>query len=210
MTEAETFAVDATNVLGRRIIAHCIDFSLLVLVFAAVFAGGFKAYSDVSSDFCDDYERNQCMVISNQAVVYPQGWVNSASYGLLGYWTLVGVVEGATGAFIGKRITRIRVVAREGGRAGPLRGAVRGALMFIDSSFCFLIGLLLVVFSRPRIRLGDRWARTLVVGEHAAVIDPGVDPIQWDEAKGVYVFRDPLSGERKIWDTATDQWVPFN
>ena len=210
MTQADAFSVEATDVLGRRIIAHCIDFGLLVLVLAALFGATLKFEQDVSSDFCDTYESGRCVVISNQAVVYPKGWVNSTSYAMLGYWTVVGVIEGTTGAFVGKRLTRLRVVAREGGRAGPLRGAVRGALMFIDSSFCFLIGLLLVVFSRPRVRLGDRWARTFVIAQDSTELDANADPIQWDETKGVYVFRDAVSGEHKIWDTATERWIPLD
>ena len=210
MTDTAVFSADATNVLGRRVIAHCIDLLLLFFIIAALLGSQLKFHDGVSEDFCDSYDKNQCMVVVGSAIVYPDGWFNSASYVMLGYWTLVGVIEGATGAFLGKRITRVRVVAREGGRPGPLRGAVRGALMFVDSSLCFLIGLLLVATSRPRMRLGDRWARTLVVAEDTAGLDPNVDPIQWDEARGVYVFRDAISGERKIWDAATEQWIPLN
>ena len=45
---------------------------------------------------------------------------------VLGYWVIVGVIEGTTGAFLGKRILGLRVVGNDGARIGPTRGALRG------------------------------------------------------------------------------------
>ncbi len=202
---------DSTSVLGRRVLAHLIDFVLLVVVIAIAISSRVKIVENVTTNFCSGAEQGQCVVIGNQAVTFSNAARAEATYVLLGFWTVMGVIEGVWGAFVGKRIMGLRVVGREGGRPGPLRGAIRGALMLVDSAlFVGFVGLVLVFVTRPRRRLGDFAAGTLVVRADAAVVDANVDPIEWDEQKSVYVFRDPVSGARQIWDPATEQWMPLD
>jgi uncharacterized RDD family membrane protein YckC len=85
-------------------------------------------------------------------------------------WLLLAVVlyyvllEGLTGRTAGKVVTGIRVVdARTGGRPGILAALVRTLLRFIDGLFGYLVGLVVVLNSTGRRRLGDMAARTLVV-----------------------------------------------
>ncbi len=203
-------SVDPTAVIGRRMLAHCIDFALLLLFLFVLLRPNVAIHENVSSDFCGAYPNQECTVVSGNAFVFPKNLQTQASFVLFGYWTVMGVIEGVTGAFFGKRILRLRVVADEGGRAGPMRGALRGAMMFIDSSLCFLIGFVVVMVTHPHRRIGDRWARTLVVSADVPTLSHAIDPITWDELRGVYVYRDPVSGVRQIWDPATKQWMPLD
>ena len=74
---------------------------------------------------------------------------------------VVGAIEGATGAFVGKWITRLRVVGPNGDRIGAGRGAVRGALQTVDSIFAF--GYLYAALTDEHRRLGDHAAKSYVV-----------------------------------------------
>ncbi|GAA1634649.1 RDD family protein [Actinoplanes couchii] len=79
---------------------------------------------------------------------------------VLGYYILL---EGTTGRTVGKYATGIRVVSREGGSAGLVSAVVRTALRIIDGLAGYLVGLIIVVNSGQRRRLGDMAAKTLVV-----------------------------------------------
>ena len=85
-------------------------------------------------------------------------------------WLVVLVVlyyvllEGLLGRTVGKMVTGIRVVdAETGGRPGLQSGFVRTLLRLIDGLFGYLVGLIVVVNSDRRRRLGDMAAKTLVV-----------------------------------------------
>ncbi len=85
-------------------------------------------------------------------------------------WLVVTVVlyyvllEGFTGRTVGKLVVGIRVVdAETGGRPGLVSGLVRTLLRMIDGIFGYLVGLIVVVNSKNRRRLGDMAAKTLVI-----------------------------------------------
>ena len=74
------------------------------------------------------------------------------------------VLEGFTGRTAGKLITGIKVIdAETGGRPGLVSGVVRTALRLIDGLLGYIVGLIIVVNSDRRRRLGDMAAKTLVV-----------------------------------------------
>jgi uncharacterized RDD family membrane protein YckC len=74
------------------------------------------------------------------------------------------LLEGLTGRTLGKLITGVRVIdAKTGGRPGLVSGLVRTLLRLIDGIFGYVLGLIVVVNSDRRRRIGDMAAETLVV-----------------------------------------------
>lgn len=201
---------DPTNVLGRRIFAHCIDLGLLMAVMIPIMLLQAKVHNSVDPGFCADHGGSaNCFESGNVAVELPKNLTNVITVAIIVYWIVVGAIEGATGAFVGKRALGLRVVAQEGGRAGVTRGLLRGVVMFVDSTFCFLVGLVTASVTRPHRRLGDMAARTLVMHRDNADRFAAESTMVWDETFACYVHTDPITGLRQRWDDDTQSWMPL-
>jgi len=141
----------------------------------------------VPNGYCTDSQFNDtrahsCIQIGNTAYNTEGGRNGVLLLVAVGFWTVIGLIEGSSGAFFGKRILGLRVVGTDGHTAGLGRGAARGAMMLVDSSICFLIGLLTASFTHPHRRLGDMVAGTYVVGKESVGY-----PISKAPAVGTYV-----------------------
>ena len=189
----------------RRVAAFVVDmllyFVVAMVLLSTVLSSGMQVHDNVGANFCRTRSSNQCFQMGPTAVVLDDATANGLYYAMTGWWVVIGVVEGVSGAFVGKRLLKIRVVGSSGERPGPLRGAVRGLLMVVDMFFA--IGLFLMVITRPNRRIGDFAARTTVVPVGA---DTG-DPIRWDDASQSYLFTDPATGARQRWDADRGEWV---
>ena len=90
----------------------------------------------------------------------------SWSVGLLSFAFYIAYytyLEGTRGQTIGKMITKIKVV-REDGRPIDMEQAFkRNILRVIDGFFAYLIGAILIWRSDKQQRLGDTYAKTVVV-----------------------------------------------
>jgi len=74
------------------------------------------------------------------------------------------ILEGRFGATIGKRLLNLQVVDISGGKSGLKRALIRNLLRAVDALPAFsILGVLLIVTSPERIRLGDRIAGTRVI-----------------------------------------------
>jgi uncharacterized RDD family membrane protein YckC len=78
----------------------------------------------------------------------------------IGYYTYL---EGSRGQTIGKMITRIKVVREDGRPIDMNQALTRNILRIIDGFIGYLIGAILIWRSDKKQRLGDRWAKTVVV-----------------------------------------------
>lgn len=78
----------------------------------------------------------------------------------IGYYTYL---EGSRGQTIGKMITRIKVVREDGMPIDMNQALTRNILRIIDGFIGYLIGAILIWRSDKKQRLGDRWAKTVVV-----------------------------------------------
>lgn len=78
----------------------------------------------------------------------------------LAYYALL---EGVFGWTLGKLILSMRVVDRNGDKAGIGRALVRNLLRVVDGLFTYLVGVVLISASATKQRLGDRVAGTYVV-----------------------------------------------
>ena len=72
-------------------------------------------------------------------------------------------MEATLGATIGKLMVGIRVVSLEGSSIGWSSSVIRNALRLVDGVVFYLIGIIFVLTSAERQRLGDRVASTVVV-----------------------------------------------
>lgn len=166
-------AVDPTKALWRRIFAYIIDgFVASVIVLALAAALGDIDTIDARS--CPDdlpdgrvcvdgssvgaNEDDEVYLIDTSAVVIAAGAALA--------WSLVNnvLLQGTTGATVGKFITAARVVKPDGSPCGLGRAFVRTLLLIVDTISCILpIGLWVAIFSRGHRRLGDMAADTYVV-----------------------------------------------
>ncbi len=74
------------------------------------------------------------------------------------------LLEGWCGLTVGKWLVGLRVIAAGGDKPGLKRALLRNLLRAVDSLPAFnLLGVVLILLSPERARLGDRWAGTRVV-----------------------------------------------
>lgn len=77
------------------------------------------------------------------------------------YWVMVPYAMG--GQTFGMKVLRLRVLSKDGGRASILQLLVRGIFLIIDTLIFGLVGLITMLCSKYRQRVGDHAARTVVV-----------------------------------------------
>jgi uncharacterized RDD family membrane protein YckC len=160
---------DPTEVLGRRVVAYFIDFILFAGIFIAVMvATRDHSYTGAPADACrtlrDGGFSGVCVQFGHRVYTWKGG---HAAFGyllaaFLGLLNLV-VLQGITGASVGKQIMGLRVVNAQGGPCGIGRAFVRTLLLIVDNFFCFLVGLLVAGLTHPHRRVGDMVAGTYVV-----------------------------------------------
>jgi len=96
-------------------------------------------------------------------------YTGTAAYPLMAASALIGLLyfvllEGLTGATIGKRLLKIKVVRQDGAPCGIGPALMRTILRIIDVlPFLYIIGMILIARSPLKQRLGDRVAKTIVV-----------------------------------------------
>ena len=79
------------------------------------------------------------------------------------YFLYFIVLEAMTGATIGKMLLGLKVVRVDGHPIAWRESIIRNLLRIVDGFILYLVGLILILTSRKRQRLGDRIAETLVV-----------------------------------------------
>jgi uncharacterized RDD family membrane protein YckC len=78
----------------------------------------------------------------------------------LGYYI---VMEAMSGATLGKRVMKLKVVKEGGGPMDWQASIIRNLLRIIDGFFFYLVGAIVVWVSKKKQRLGDMVAHTTVV-----------------------------------------------
>jgi uncharacterized RDD family membrane protein YckC len=177
---------DPTAVVGRRFGAFFIDLIptvLAVIVFFVIFFGAATRIPDAGYNFCDrvndkifsfdvDPQVDQyddgyvCIQSEYDAIVVANSDVGRAAaiaslVSLLSVANLF-IVQGITGASVGKHLVQLRVVRDDGQLAGFGRNAGRTAMLIVDE-LCCIVGLVTVLATKPHRRVGDMVAGTYVV-----------------------------------------------
>jgi uncharacterized RDD family membrane protein YckC len=178
---------DPTAVVGKRIGALLLDFLLTgVIIGALIFAVGDQTDAQGAlRDHSCRYETNefgadtlQCdgLYVRNGTDVFVADW--GPVFGVI---TGVGFVyfallQGLTGATLGKLATGVRVVGKDGTVAGLGRCVVRWLFFIVDGPMTlYICGLVTMLVSKRHQRVGDLVAGTYVVAK-AAVGQP-IPPI---------------------------------
>lgn len=74
------------------------------------------------------------------------------------------VLEGLFGATLGKQLLRLRVVQLDGDKPGLIKSTLRNLLRLVDGlPFLSILGVVLILTSPERARVGDRVAGTRVI-----------------------------------------------
>ncbi len=242
---------DPTNVMGQRIGAYAIDTLVATLVVIAVGLPVFFAQVDRVStnrnDYCKSYKNQHsggfCVISDDTAYTMTSakvGKLSQAFYGAVIGWTLLNaaLLQGITGGTIGKLLLGLRVVRRDGGRAGIGRCLVRTILLIVVDSLCFIIGLVLSLSTSGHRRVGDMVASTFVVrkedeakrvgvGDAVGVAGPWApadtyqpppssgaqtdgDGPTWDPARIAYIQFDRSRSAWVQWDDRAKEWKPID
>jgi uncharacterized RDD family membrane protein YckC len=205
---------DPTQVIGRRIGAYVIDTVLTSGVSLAIWRSTtlYKYSAPGVSNACQELRSRGDVVVGHcfQAGDTVYTWTGSGPLLTLVVGVLIGlansvVLQGITGASVGKMATGLRVVNARGELCGFGRALVRWIFLFVDS-FCFLlVGLITVVVTRPHRRVGDMVAGTFVVG----AADAG-QPIGQPVGGLPPGWTPPLAGPGAApgWGSAPPSWPP--
>ena len=74
------------------------------------------------------------------------------------------ILEGSSGQTIGKRFMNIRVISADGSDLSYAQAMVRSLLRIVDSlPTLYILGIILVIVTRERQRLGDMVAGSVVI-----------------------------------------------
>ena len=178
---------DPTDVLGRRVGAYFIDLVLVLIVVAAFLIPSFndKSYEVSANQFrcaigdsatsrdgsgripiteglCIDWGDNRLKVVDEDEFVdlIVEFWV---VYGLVQVLNLI-ILQGLTGASIGKHLVGLRVVRGDTGRHAHVGwAALRTLLLQIDAACCGILGIVMAATTKGHRRLGDMAAGTFVI-----------------------------------------------
>ncbi|UCD03089.1 MAG: RDD family protein [Candidatus Aenigmatarchaeota archaeon] len=141
-----------TDVVINRVVAIIID-SIILWVVMLIIALPFGAFTMMMGTVSDPLAAAQ--LAGGAMIVVVLGALIS-----LGYFIYF---EGTTGQTIGKRIANIKVVRMDGKPMTYMDALIRTILRIIDGIFFYLVGLIIIVVSKDKQRLGDMAAKTLVV-----------------------------------------------
>jgi uncharacterized RDD family membrane protein YckC len=192
-----TATTDPTAVVGRRFGAYVVD----AIVISALSAGLFFATAnltfwednprcalleqageyDPDTEFCirstDDPDTtaddDNDTVTFNKVAPFLAGGA-SLLYLILVQW----ILQGLTGATLGKAIFGIRTVNDAGGAPGLGKQFIRGLLWIVDGLCNGLVAAILILVTKGHRRLGDMAAKTFVVrssAKGAPIVVPGMD-----------------------------------
>jgi uncharacterized RDD family membrane protein YckC len=201
---------DPTDVIGRRIAALVIDWSIAFVLFI-VLALSLGESRDLRSSFAAESECERindntdsfCVPVDTSIYVYSGGEVAALFLLPLAYHFLsYGLLTGVTGFSVGKGLVGLRVIRLSDGRhCGVGRSLLRWLLWVADAQPCGLpvVGLVTGLATKGHRRVGDMAAGTLVVDKR----DVGVTPI----VPGLNAMTPPPWGPT-AWGAPIPTWSP--
>jgi serine/threonine-protein kinase len=168
-------AVDPTAPMGRRVFAVLLDALVLaVMANALLVAAVVSTYKQVPAvqgsesvaSTCDDFgDVRGCREFGNTIYVSEGLSLDVAPFALVAGVMMLIVLQGVTGATVGKFLVGLRVVDRDGRPPGLARATVRTVMLVIDAApwAVPLLGWAVAVTHPRHRRLGDLAAGTMVV-----------------------------------------------
>jgi len=132
----------ATRVTGRRIVQYIIDYIL-----AGIVPGLAYWAFDTNAGSISGWRWVVATVIA------------LAAY--FAYWVAIPYAMG--GQTFAMKLFRLRVLSKDGGRASIPQLFIRGIFLIVDTLIFGLVGLITILCSKYRQRVGDHVAKTVVV-----------------------------------------------
>lgn len=136
-----------TRVTGRRVIQYIIDYLITAIVASVILWALDRGHG------------------AGNAVLVAIGVIVDAAWY---FWYWVYRPYRANGQSFGMQLLGLRVISKDGGPASMVQLLIRAVLLIVDTFFWGLVGLITIVSSRYRQRVGDHAARTLVIRAEAA------------------------------------------
>ncbi len=221
MTYAQRHYGDPTDIVGKRIGAWLIDLVIYLAIGTAIglALGGSASDSKTRGEsrraaqqYCDgqkDEGATVCFVTEEGNGDY-QGTtfeVGASSFWLPVHFVAYAVIQGITGASIGKLAVGLRVVTADGRRCGIGRSFLRTVLWVVDAVTCAIpiLGGILLLSTKGHRRVGDMAAKTFVVTkeqEGHPVVIPGLTAEAWTPGYGP-----PAAGGWPAGPTAGAGWA---
>lgn len=161
-------AADPTAVVGKRVVAFIIDWIILTVINLVLFFA-LADSADVQVASCSGL-LNQCTTIND--TVYGLSFTNAGIVQFVYWGYVIGIfvfLQGFKGITPGKAVLGLRVVNPEGAAPGPVKALIRHVLLIVDLlPYCIpgLLGLIFAITGENHTRLGDRAAKTFVVGKN--------------------------------------------
>jgi len=176
--------------MGRRIGAFFIDAAVVIVVFLVFFfpfaTKRTVAETDALPGCNRKFEDRSQVECDNRAIIQLDDDVYEADIGPTAGLNIVfsllyfGVLQGLTGATLGKLATGIRVVDANGTIANIGKSLIRWIVFLVDGPFSlYACGLFTSLFTKGHRRLGDMAAGTYVVAQASVgrpVVIPGAAP----------------------------------
>lgn len=141
---------------GKRVLATIIDY-LVIFAFFIWYAMNFG-----------ELDEDGAMIVRGTAVLIP----------MLVWFVWLVIPETYQGTTLGHAITGIKVVSIDGGKLRLIQVVKRRVTDALDLTWCFgLLAFILVKNTKYHQRLGDIWARTIVIGkdDHFAPVEEQFD-----------------------------------
>ncbi|MFQ5837709.1 MAG: pectinesterase family protein [Thermoplasmata archaeon] len=142
---------DATS---RRMGAALIDASIVALVYGLLIAGLIASLLPLAGLF-DIFEA----VLTVSLVFSPLAFIISFAI----WFVYAGLLEGIYGQTVGKRLLKIVVIRTNGSDITMRSSLLRNALRYVDGIGLYLLGLVFMLVTKRKQRIGDKLARTVVV-----------------------------------------------
>ena len=139
-----------TRVTGRRVVQYIVDAILFGIITALVSWALDRGHGGVHAVL-------YIVLIVIDVLWYVLYWA---------YWPF-----GHTGQTVGMQLMGLRVISRDGGPASFAQLVIRSILLVLFTPLSLLVGIITMMFSRYRQRVGDHMAKTLVVRS-------SVEPVQ--------------------------------
>lgn len=138
--------------LGRRFVAHLIDGFLCLIAYLII---GSMVASQTGGMTDDGFSMQGAPALVTMLLTFIV---------TLGYFTVLE--SSGSGKTLGKLIAGIRVADANGGKASFNQALMRNILRLVDGLVFYLVGIILILRSDRKQRLGDRVAGTVVLRSH--------------------------------------------
>jgi uncharacterized RDD family membrane protein YckC len=203
--------------MGRRFAAALIDAIPAIVIGFFIVGHALTRVDNVSSSFCDVYRATRggiCIQPSNSSTAYYGSDFRTATllFSLVYWFAIAGLLQGATGATFGKHMVGLRVVDHDGNICGMGKAILRTVIGYFEVGFCFLIGGITALATRPHRRIGDFAAGTYVVAKESvgrpigAPQSAGAYPPPWNPPGGGW--GPPAGGPPPAWGAPTQTPAP--